>query len=270
VASVVLLRHGESVAITEGRFQGRQDSPLSPLGERQAALAAMRLADPGRSPALPIADRPPLEIVHSPLRRAARTAELYADEIGRRGGHAATLVADEGFAEIAQGSWEGRLREEIERDDAALLSEWRHEPLRSNAPGGERVLDAARRVHAALIGVIDRLVAESALETAVSAPPGPAAWSRVPGYGGSAAPEAPWTLIVGHDGVFKVTLLTLLGLPLDAFWSFPFALCGITVVELREGRARLRAHNLIDHLAPLADEERAEAEAASREATGAL
>src|SRR5664279_2676025 len=34
-ASIVLLRHGESVFITEGRFQGQADSPLSPLGERQ-------------------------------------------------------------------------------------------------------------------------------------------------------------------------------------------------------------------------------------------
>jgi broad specificity phosphatase PhoE len=53
-ASIVLLRHGESVHITEGRFQGQADSPLSPLGERQAALAAARLARPGERPALPI------------------------------------------------------------------------------------------------------------------------------------------------------------------------------------------------------------------------
>ena len=40
-ASIALLRHGESVYITEGRFQGQADNPLSPLGERQAQLAAV-------------------------------------------------------------------------------------------------------------------------------------------------------------------------------------------------------------------------------------
>ena len=47
-------------------------------------------------------------------------------------------------------------------------------------------------------------------------------------------------------------LLTLLDLPLDRFWTFPFALCGITVVEFRDGRGILRAHNLTEHLAALA------------------
>jgi hypothetical protein len=132
------------------------------------------------------------------------------------------------------------------------------------------VVDAARRVHTALVGVIDRLGADAAIDAAESSGADGRTWNRVPGYPGSGAPDAPWTMVVGHDGVFKVVLLTLLGLPLGAFWTFPFALCGITVVELREGRGRLRAHNLVDHLAPLAEEERAEAEAASRESSGAL
>ena len=70
--------------------------------------------------------------------------------------------------------------------------------------------------------------------------------------------------------MFKLVLLTLLGLPVERFWTFPFALCGLTIVELRDGRGVLRAHNLVEHLAPLAEEPRAEAEAADREASGAL
>ena len=53
-ASIALLRHGESVFITEGRFQGQADSPLSALGERQAHSPRRRLAAPHRSPALPL------------------------------------------------------------------------------------------------------------------------------------------------------------------------------------------------------------------------
>ena len=43
-ATLVLVRHGESTYIAEGRFQGRADSPLTEIGERQAALVAARLA----------------------------------------------------------------------------------------------------------------------------------------------------------------------------------------------------------------------------------
>jgi broad specificity phosphatase PhoE len=90
----------------------------------------------------------------------------------------------------------------------------------------------------------------------------------VPGY---REPEAdgPWTIVVAHDGVFKVLLLTLFELPLARFWLFPFALAGISVVEMRGGRPTLRAHNLTEHLAPLLDERAREA-AEERERTGAL
>jgi broad specificity phosphatase PhoE len=244
-ATVVLLRHGESVFITEGRFQGRADSPLSPLGERQAALAAARLAAPMRAPALPIADRAPLEIVHSPLMRAATTARLSAEAIGAARGVPPPLRAEPDLAELGQGSWEGRQRTDIEANDGDILAAWRREPLNANAPGGERVLDAAERVLDALGLVVANLAA-------ASGPSVPGTRTVVAGYPGATAPDAPWTLLVGHDGIFKVVLLTLLDLPLERFWTFPFALCGLSVVELRDGRGILRVHNLTEHLASLA------------------
>ena len=63
--------------------------------------------------------------------------------------------------------------------------------------------------------------------------------------------DDPWSVVVAHDGVFKVTLLALLDLPLARFWTLPFALCGISIVEIRNGRPRLRLHNATDHLADL-------------------
>jgi hypothetical protein len=69
--------------------------------------------------------------------------------------------------------------------------------------------------------------------------------------------------------VFKVALLALLDLPLARFWILPFALCGITIVEIRNGRPRLRLHNATDHLSSLETEaERVAAEA--RRTAGAL
>jgi len=254
-ASIVLLRHGESTHIAEGRFQGQADSPLSALGERQARLAAARLAAPARPPALPIADRRPVEIVHSPLLRAARTARLVAEAVasdrparGSVTAGSAALRPEPRLVELAQGSWEGSLRADVEARDAALLAAWRHHPLGANAPGGERVADAAVRARAALADVVARLAAAgSTAPTRRAAEPG----GQVSGYPAPAHDDAPWTLLVGHDGIFKVALLTLLDVPLESFWAFPFALCGITVVELRAGRGVLRAHNLVEHLAPL-------------------
>ena len=49
----------------------------------------------------------------------------------------------------------------------------------------------------------------------------------------------------------------------------PFALCGITVVEIRNGRPRLRLHNATDHLSSV--EREAELDGAEdRRRSGAL
>jgi broad specificity phosphatase PhoE len=92
----------------------------------------------------------------------------------------------------------------------------------------------------------------------------------VHGYAGvSPAAAQPWSILVGHDGVFKITMLTLFGLPLTHFWMFTMALTGITVVEFRGGRPVVRAANLTEHLAPILDE--AAQDAADRRArSGAL
>jgi broad specificity phosphatase PhoE len=261
---VVLLRHGESTAIVEGRFQGGMDVQLSPVGRRQAELAARRLARPHASPALPVPHGRPVEIVHSPLARASSTAELVAAAAAdpEAFGRAVPLRADEGLSEIGQGEWEGLLATEIADRWKDLLAAWRRSPLDAHAPGGESVRDVERRVRSSLGQLLGRLGKTTA---APASRPGGA----VPGYYSDALATEPWSIVVAHDGVFKVLALTLLGLPLEGFWTLPFALCGISVIELRGGRPSLRAHNLTEHLAPLLDE-RAIAVSDERERSGAL
>ncbi|HVQ23297.1 MAG TPA: histidine phosphatase family protein, partial [Candidatus Saccharimonadia bacterium] len=70
------------------------------------------------------------------------------------------------------------------------------------------------------------------------------------GYGGPPATR-PWGLVVGHDGMLRVAMLALLGLPLERFWTFPFVPAGVTVIEFHGGLSIVRAHDLDDHLAPL-------------------
>ena len=273
-ASLVLLRHGQSVWLAEGRFQGQADTPLSPLGERQAALAGGRLADPTAPPRLPVPPGDPIAIVHSPLARTAQTAAAVADAIAARGRAAPSLVAEPGLREIGQGVWEGRYQREVEAGWPVEIAGWRRDPVRVFAPGGESLMEVDRRVRAALATVIVGLVRAS--ETRATRDASAAAGSSAPAAGSFYDPHAgPWTLLVGHDGAFKVALLALLGLPLDRFWTFTQTTTGIAVLDIRNGRTVLRAWNRTEHLAPLEieageAERRAEDEAAARSRSGAL
>ncbi|MFN8630213.1 MAG: histidine phosphatase family protein [Chloroflexota bacterium] len=263
-ATLVLLRHGETEWIREGRFQGSAETPLSALGRRQAALAGERLARPHASPSMPVPGGLPREIVYSPLGRTAETAEAVRAAIADLGGGAPlpALVAEPGIREIGQGLWEGETTAEIQRRWPDELSGWRRDPLAWQAPGGERLAEVDARVRPALARALDELGRDY--------PRGTTDRPQVSGYHGVGALGAqPWSILVGHDGVFKVVMLALFDLPLEKFWSFSLGLTGISVVEFRGGRPTLRAFNLTGHLAPIEDEQAREA-AERRAQTGAL
>jgi broad specificity phosphatase PhoE len=258
-ATLVLVRHGESTFIAEGRFQGQADSPLTPTGVRQADSVARRLARPHLPPALHVPTGDPLELVHSPLTRTTETAEAIERAIGEAGGRIARRP-DPGFLEIDQGAWQGLHRDEISARYGPELSAWRRTPVQGWAPGGESLPDVQARVVPALATILAKLGEGRA--------PGTHDRSQVAGYQ-DVLPDHPWSVVVGHDGVFKVVLLTLFDLPLERFWMWSMDLCGIAIVELRAGRPVVRAHNLTDHLADLADE-RSLAAVDERSRSGAL
>jgi probable phosphoglycerate mutase len=68
---LLLIRHAQSSANAERRFQGHMDVPLSGQGLRESALLAERLAGLGIH-----------AIYSSPLRRARQTAEVTAERLG--------------------------------------------------------------------------------------------------------------------------------------------------------------------------------------------
>ena len=266
-AVIAFVRHGESQWVAEGRFQGQGDPPLSELGRRQALLTARRIARRSRRPPLPLPAGAPRAVVHSPLARAAETATLIGRAVsGGRGDDALAaplqLVPDPGFLEIGQGEWEGLPSAEVTARWGEQLEAWRRDPLQAWAPGGESITEVDARVRIALRRVLGELAID---------PPAPrGSRSQVLGYGDVPADE-PWSIVVAHDGVFKVALLALLDYPLARFWTLPFALCGITVVEIRNGRPRLRLHNATDHLSGIeADDVAAQERAAERRRSGAL
>ncbi|CAN5417110.1 histidine phosphatase family protein [soil metagenome] len=250
---LVLVRHGESVWIVEGRFQGRGDPVLSERGERQASLVARRLRDPASGPPLPVPPESPVAIWHSPLSRARQTAEAIAEEQVRD----VPLERADAFTEIDQGEWQGLPLREVAARYPEILNGWRREPTRHHAPGGESLHEAGARVRAGLPLLLDRLaVSRSATPAGPHSPivvdPRRTHLPESPPVlvDGSPRPRS-WAVLVAHDGIFRLVLMTLLGIPYARFWSFPFALCAITVIDVSRGRATLRAHNLADHLAPL-------------------
>jgi probable phosphoglycerate mutase len=242
-ATLVLVRHGESTFIAEGRFQGQAETPLTETGIAQAALVADRLARPHEPPALPVPGGDPLELVHSPLQRTSQTADAIEAAL-LAAGQPVTRRPDPGFLEMHQGEWEGLHRAEIAAAHGPQLAAWRRTPLQAWAPGGESLPEMQARVRPALTTILARL--------GEGRPPGTHDRPQVPGYA-DPHPDHAWSIIVGHDGVFKVTLLTLFDLPLERFWMWSMDLCAITIVEVRAGRPVMRAHNLTAHLATLAD-----------------
>jgi probable phosphoglycerate mutase len=233
---IALVRHAESTWVAEGRFQGRQDPPLSTLGVRQAALLAARLRDRARPPALPVPAAAPAVIRHSPLGRTAATARAIASALDDD----VPLQPDPDLIELGQGEWEGLLHADVEARWPGELSLWRTDATAGQAPGGERLVDGAARVRDALATLLGTLGDRAAADHA----------DRSTG----SVVVAPWAILVSHDGILRLALMTLLGIPLDRFWSLPFPLTGITVVQLANGAPRLLAHGLTGHLASIEDE----------------
>ncbi len=92
---ILLVRHGQSTWNALGKWQGRADPPLSPLGQQQAASAATRIG---------IVDA----VISSPLVRARQTAEIIAEGIG-----VGPVDTDNRLIETDAGDWTGLTFHEI-------------------------------------------------------------------------------------------------------------------------------------------------------------
>ncbi len=117
---LLLVRHGATTATEEDRFSGSTSAELSEEGRWQAARLAERLA------------RQSITAVYSsPLSRALDTARIIAAPC-----HLEPLMRD-GLREIGHGHWEGRRREEVEREFADEYDAWAEDPFTFAPEGGE-------------------------------------------------------------------------------------------------------------------------------------
>lgn len=128
MAIVYIARHGETTWNAVGRYQGRLETPLSPLGQAQSqALAGV------------LADKQVRRIISSPLGRCVQTAVPLSVATG------VPIETDPLLLEIAHGNWEGRYRDEIARTEPQLYREWREHPPRVRFEGGESLQDVLNR-----------------------------------------------------------------------------------------------------------------------------
>jgi broad specificity phosphatase PhoE len=172
---ILLARHGQTDDnVPPIRVQGRRDTPLNARGREQARALAERAAT-ARVAALWTSD----------LRRARETAQVIAERLGLE------PRVDGRFAETDRGTWEGRLLDEIERDEPEAFAAWRRAGAGFRFPGGESLGEQAQRVAAALAEVR-------------ASGPSPA-------------------LVICHGGTIRVALCAARGCDLSAFhdWDVP-------------------------------------------------
>lgn len=132
------VRHGETEWNIEGRLQGHQDSPLTALGQDQAARLQRVMRDV------------PLQAIYSsPSRRAQHTAEII------RGNHPIRIADCEELKEIHMGSWEGRRHEEVQEDEAFQCF-WSNPQLFRPDHGGESFIELKERAVPAVESMIGK------------------------------------------------------------------------------------------------------------------
>lgn len=126
MATLLLVRHGETDWNAEGRLQGHTDRPLNDYGRRQAQALAEQLAG-ARVDAIYTSD----------LARARETAEIVAARLGL------PVAVDPDLREKDWGTWEGLTSEE------RLTVEFQGESTEAHR---ERVMRAIERIVAAHAG----------------------------------------------------------------------------------------------------------------------
>jgi broad specificity phosphatase PhoE len=194
---VYVARHGETTWNVAGRYQGRLESELSPLGERQAHALAAAMEDAGVR-----------RVVSSPLRRCTATAQPAADRVGAR------VETDDRLIEIAHGTWEGRLRDEIAANDPARYRAWREDPAHVQFENGENITQVLQR------------------------------WRD---FAASFAPDAP-ALVVTHDAVVRAALVDASSRSLDEFWKTEVENGGYATFDIVRGRWAVIEQSTVAHL----------------------
>jgi broad specificity phosphatase PhoE len=143
---VLLVRHGATDWNLQGRCQGTTDLDLNEVGVRQAEQIAASLTN---------------ETIHgiysSNLKRAQQTAQFIS--LHRQ----LPVLIETDVRELDHGELEGLTFAEIKENYSQFIQKWRTEPAEIQVPGGERLVDVARRAWNGLNRIVQLHTAQETL-----------------------------------------------------------------------------------------------------------
>lgn len=138
MATLFLVRHGETTSNITGVYMGWSEEDLNENGYSQVRRLSRRLAS------LPIAD-----VYTSPLKRAFSTAAILAEPH-----HLEPKVLDK-LIEIRLGDWQGLHRDEIKRRWPHLWKQSRIDPSDIVMPDGESFPEVTARAVRAFYSIVE-------------------------------------------------------------------------------------------------------------------
>ena len=146
MARIFLIRHGETAANNEKRYQGQIDTPLNKTGIQQAKALAELLSN------VPFS-----RIYTTPLQRAQKTALLLAQVQKKK-----NILILPGLLERNFGQWEDLTFTEIKRRYPKIYATWLNTPY-AKIPGAEPFPAFRKRVLDCLRSVLKTLPAEETI-----------------------------------------------------------------------------------------------------------
>lgn len=158
--TLIMVRHGRT-ALTESRkiSGGDGENPdLSELGQIDALEVATELARVGSSGAFGFLAKP-VVVIHSPIKRAAQTANIIARKLD------AELIEIPELSEISFGEWDGLTNEELFVAHEEQYQSWRGS-YDVAPPGGESLKDFDVRVNRALDYILDEFAGKTVVVVA--------------------------------------------------------------------------------------------------------
>lgn len=153
------------------------------------------------------------EIRCSPLQRCIRTAEIIARSCD------VPVVPDTRLTDLDYGTWQGQSFDRVKTAMPAAFDAWFATPALHHAPGGESLQAASARATAMLWTVLDRH------------------------DGGT-------TVLVSHDSINRLMLLSMLRLPIDRYWHLRQDPAAVSIVERVGDDWIIHSMNQTAHLAP--------------------
>lgn len=134
MTTLLLVRHGLSLANREKFFAGQADVPLLPMGQLQARATGAFLREHYAVD----------KVYASDLVRAGETGQILAEILG------CPLETDKGLREIYAGAWQEKTFDYLTERYPQAYGVWRQDIGKAQCPEGESVAEMGLRVREAL------------------------------------------------------------------------------------------------------------------------